>query len=231
MAPADTALLRIDIQLGFCPGGNLAVPKGDEIVPVVNALSPHFRIKIDTQDWHPEGHSSFASTHGKKPLESIEMPYGTQTLWPDHCVQGTNDALIHPELHVGARDILVRKGMNKAIDSYSAFYENDHKTSPEVVGDGRGLSEYLKLLGVKRLVLTGLALDFCVAWNAMDAVKEGFKVFVVKDATRGIGIPQGDKTTIDLRTEEMIRAGVTITTAADLPAALGIKPPAPAFHP
>ncbi len=231
-APADVALLRVDIQNGFCPGGNLPVAGGDEIVAGVNALAQHFRVKGDSQDWHPEGHSSFASTHGEDPFTQINMSYGPQTLWPDHCVQGTMDAELRSDLLRGANDFLIRKGTNKKVDSYSAFYENDRVTQPRME-DGRTMTEYLKDHGIKRLVLTGLAYDFCVGWTALDAVREGFEVIVVRDATRSIGIPVGDGVTTEtLMDKQLADAGVKVVHSSALQAALGVRVQlAPAAHP
>lgn len=174
------ALLIIDVQNDFCPGGALEVPGGDEVVPVINRLSDHFDIVIQTQDWHPRGHSSFASSHeGKAPFDTIEMPYGTQVLWPDHCVQGSKGSAFHPDLNTTNTQLIVRKGFRPAIDSYSAFYENDESTST-------GLSGYLRERGIDHLYATGLATDFCVKWSVLDGLQEGFSVSIVEDAVRGI---------------------------------------------
>lgn len=177
-----SALIVIDVQNDFCPGGALAVSGGDEIIPIVNALMAEHAHVVLTQDWHPPGHSSFASVHpGKSPFETIEMPYGPQTLWPDHCVQGSTGALFHKDLVWTKGEIVIRKGFRKAIDSYSAFFENDHKTPT-------GLSGYLKDRRIKDLTLVGLATDFCVAYSALDAVRKGFKVTVRMDACRAIDL-------------------------------------------
>jgi nicotinamidase/pyrazinamidase len=158
------------------------VPRGDEIVPIVNLLAARFRHVVLTQDWHPGGHFSFASTHrGKKPFETIAAPYGPQVLWPEHCVQGTPGAAFHPALDVPHAALVLRKGMESAIDSYSAFYENDRKTPTGLVG-------YLRDRGLTRVFLAGLAFDFCVRYSAEDAKREGFAVFVVEDACRGIDV-------------------------------------------
>jgi len=173
------ALLVIDVQNDFCPGGALAVAGGDGIVAPINAMMESFDAVILTQDWHPEGHSSFASQHvGKVPLDMVEMPYGSQVLWPDHCIQGSLGAAFHPDLRVDA-DLIIRKGFRPAIDSYSAFYENDHVTPT-------GLSGYLHTRGIERLTLVGLALDFCVNYSAVDAAREGFSVTVRRDLCRAI---------------------------------------------
>jgi len=173
------ALLVIDVQNDFCPGGALAVPGGDEVVAPINAMMPDFDAVILTQDWHPAGHSSFARTHpGKSPFDMTEMPYGPQVLWPDHCVQGSNGAAFHPDLRTDG-DLILRKGFRSAIDSYSAFFEND-QTTPT------GLKGYLDTRGITRLTLVGLATDFCVHFSAVDAARLGFDVTVRTDACRGI---------------------------------------------
>jgi nicotinamidase/pyrazinamidase len=179
---ADDVLIVIDVQNDFCPGGALAVPNGDEVVPIINRLATRFRHVVLTQDWHPAGHFSFASRHsGKNPFETIAADYGPQVLWPDHCVQDTSGAAFHPALHIPHAALVLRKGMNPAIDSYSAFYENDRKTPTGLVG-------YLRERGLSRVFLVGLALDFCVRYSAEDARREGFAVFVIEDACRGIDI-------------------------------------------
>ena len=177
---AGKALIVIDIQNDFCPGGALAVDEGDLVVPVINRLMGEFDHVIMTQDWHTADHSSFASQHaGKAPFEDIEMPYGTQRLWPDHCVQGTPGAEFHPDLDWTRAEMVIRKGFRKAIDSYSAFFENDHKTPT-------GLTGYLRERGLDDLTFVGLATDFCVAYSALDAVSQGFSARVVLEACRGI---------------------------------------------
>jgi nicotinamidase/pyrazinamidase len=179
---ASDALIGIDVQNDFCPGGALAVPRGDEVVPVVNRLVGCFRHVVLTQDWHPKGHVSFASSHpGRQPFETIQVAYGEQVLWPDHCIPGTRGAEFHPGLDTLPAALVVRKGNDPAIDSYSALYENDHRTST-------GLAGYLRERGVRRLFLAGLATDFCVQYSALDARREGFEVFVVEDAVRGIDL-------------------------------------------
>jgi nicotinamidase/pyrazinamidase len=178
----DYALVVIDVQNDFCPGGALAVAGGDEVVPLINALSRDFEHVILTQDWHPSGHSSFASSHGgKKPFETITMPYGEQTLWPDHCIQGTDGADFHPGLEWTRAELVLRKGFRKAIDSYSAFYENDHNTPT-------GLAGYLGERGISQITLAGLATDYCVAYSALDAARLGFKVTVRLDCCRAIDL-------------------------------------------
>ncbi|WP_209598463.1 bifunctional nicotinamidase/pyrazinamidase [Ruegeria sp. HKCCSP351] len=173
------ALLVIDVQNDFCPGGALAVAGGDEIVAPINAMMEEFDAVILTQDWHPAGHSSFASSHnGKSPFELIDMPYGPQVLWPDHCVQDSKGAAFHPELRTDG-DLILRKGFRSGIDSYSAFFENDHQTPT-------GLKGYLETRGITRLTLVGLATDFCVHYSAVDAARLGFDVTVRMDACRAI---------------------------------------------
>ena len=177
---AHDALLVVDVQNDFCAGGTLEVPGGAEVVAPINAIMSMFPLIVLTQDWHPAGHMSFASSHmGSKPFDTVQAPYGEQILWPDHCVQGTSGAALHPDLDPTRAALILRKGMDPAIDSYSAFYENDHKTPT-------GLGPYLKSQGVTRVFLAGLALDFCVGWSAQDAVHEGFKVKVIEDACRAI---------------------------------------------
>ncbi len=176
------ALIVIDVQNDFCPGGALAVAGGDEIVPGINALMQEFGAVILTQDWHPAGHSSFASSHdGLEPFGTVEMPYGTQVLWPDHCVQGSAGAAFHAGLNTDRADMIVRKGYNPAIDSYSAFFENDHKTPT-------GLHGYLQTRGVDKLVMVGLATDFCVNFSAVDAARLGYDVTVRVDLCRAIDL-------------------------------------------
>jgi len=176
------ALVAIDVQNDFCPGGALAVPRGAEVVPVINRLVRRFPHVILTQDWHPRGHVSFASSHpGHEPFERMQVSYGEQVLWPDHCVPGTLGAELHPGLDGLSADLLIRKGSDPAVDSYSAFFDNDHRTST-------GLAGYLRERGCRRLFLAGLATDFCVQYSALDARREGFEVFVVEDGVRGIDL-------------------------------------------
>ena len=175
------AFLIIDVQNDFCPGGALAVPDGDRVVPLINRLAGRFRVRVATQDWHPANHASFASQHGAAPMSTTEMDYGAQVLWPDHCVQGTTGAAFHPALHTDVADLIIRKGFRREIDSYSAFFENDHATPT-------GLEGYLRTRGVERVVLAGLATDFCVRFSAVDAAKLGFGVTVVEDACRAIDL-------------------------------------------
>ena len=175
-------LLVVDVQNDFCPGGALAVPKGDEIVPVVNRLARRFVHVVMTQDWHPPGHRSFAGAHpGMSPFDAIEVEYGAQTLWPDHCVQGTLGAEFHPGLDIPQIELIIRKGYRPSIDSYSAFRENDRKTPT-------GLAGYLRERGFERITVCGLALDYCVFFSAVDAREAGFGVAVALDACRGIDL-------------------------------------------
>ena len=178
----DDLLLVIDVQNDFCPGGALAVGEGDAVVPVINRLAERFDHVVLTQDWHPAGHSSFASSHpGSAPFETIAMPYGPQTLWPDHCVQGTPGAAFHSELLTNRAQLVIRKGFRGAIDSYSAFYENDRRTPT-------GLAGYLRERGLRRIFLAGLATDFCVHYSAVDARRLGFEALVVEAGCRAIDL-------------------------------------------
>jgi nicotinamidase/pyrazinamidase len=176
------ALVVIDVQNDFCPGGALAVEGGHTIVPGINALMAEYPVVILTQDWHPAGHSSFASQHeGKAAFETVRMPYGEQTLWPDHCVQGSPGAAFHPDLETDRADLILRKGHNPAVDSYSAFFENDHATPT-------GLEGYLRSRGIDDLTMVGLATDFCVSFSAQDAARLGFAVTVRQDLCRAIDL-------------------------------------------
>jgi nicotinamidase/pyrazinamidase len=200
------ALLIVDVQNDFCPGGALEVPNGDQIIPAINRLSEHFDVVIQTQDWHPEGHSSFASSHqGKEPFEAIEMPYGEQVLWPDHCVQNSGGSDFHPDLKTNRSQLIIRKGFRKEIDSYSAFYENDNSTTT-------GLTGYLKERGIDTLYAVGLATDFCVKWSVIDGIKEGFTVFVVEDAVKGIDI----EGSVDQAWDEMLDKGAQKVRSKEL---------------
>jgi nicotinamidase/pyrazinamidase len=182
MRPANEALLVIDVQNDFCPKGALAVIDGDAVVEPINALLADFSARILTQDWHPAGHSSFASLYDERsPYDVIDMPYGSQILWPDHCIQGTNGAAFHNGLKTDTADLIIRKGFRPQIDSYSAFFEND-KTTPT------GLEGYLRSRNINTLTIVGLATDFCVAYTALDAVRLGFKVTVDMTACRGINL-------------------------------------------
>ncbi|MET3439832.1 nicotinamidase/pyrazinamidase [Variovorax paradoxus] len=177
-----SALIVIDVQNCFVDGGTLPVKGGAEVVPVINKLADSFQNIVVTQDWHTQGHASFASAHaGQKPFSSIKLSYGNQVLWPDHCVQGTDDAALHKDLKLPTAQVIIRKGFNKGVDSYSAFEEADRKTAT-------GLGGYLKQRGIKTVYVVGLATDFCVAWTALDARKAGFEVYVIEDATRAIDL-------------------------------------------
>ncbi len=205
---AQDVLILIDVQNDFCPGGALAVPDGDAVVPLINRLAGRFAHVLMTQDWHPAGHASFASSHpGRAPFETIELAYGPQTLWPDHCVQQSPGAAFHPDLDLPRAELIIRKGYDPAIDSYSAFFENDQKTAT-------GLTGYLRTRGVERLFLAGLATDFCVAFSAVDAAREGFEVAVIEDACRAIDL-EGSLAAARTR---MLEAGARLVTAADLAA-------------
>ena len=203
-----SALLVIDVQNGFLPGGSLAVEDGDQVIPVINRIATGFANVVMTQDWHTAGHISFASTHpGKKPFEAIDLPYGKQVLWPDHCVQGTDGAALSKDLSIPHAALVVRKGFHKDIDSYSAFTEADGKTTT-------GLAAYLKARKLQRLFVAGLATDFCVAWTALDARKAGFEAYVVEDACRGIDT-QGS---MAKAWADMAKAGVKRIQSSDIAA-------------
>ncbi len=198
---SDTALIAIDVQNDFCPGGALAVPAGDEAVPEINELIDRFDHVVLTQDWHPAGHSSFASSHaGKNPFDTTTMPYGEQTLWPDHCVQGTDGAAFHSGLKRTRAELVIRKGFRQEVDSYSAFFENDHATPT-------GLGGYLAERGIKAVTIAGLATDFCVGFSALDAARLGLAVEVSLSACRGID-PQGS---VDAMCARMREAGIRLT--------------------
>ncbi|WP_037228260.1 bifunctional nicotinamidase/pyrazinamidase [Roseobacter sp. GAI101] len=195
------ALIVIDVQNDFCPGGALAVPDGDGIIPGINALMAEADAVILTQDWHPAGHSSFASSHaGKAPYDMIDMPYGPQVLWPDHCIQGSKGADFHALLDQTSADLIIRKGYTPSIDSYSAFFEND-RTTPT------GLEGYLRTRGITHLTMVGLALDFCVNYSAVDAAKLGFQVDVRRDLCRAIDM----NGSLDAAVQAMTGAGVSLT--------------------
>ena len=209
MSARDTgrALLLIDVQNDFCPGGSLAVDRGDEIVPVINRISPAFTRVVATQDWHPPTHVSFASNHaGRKPLESVEVGGAPQVLWPDHCVQGSRGAELHPGLDTRGVGLILRKGARPSLDSYSAFFENDRTTST-------GLSHWLRGLGVGEVFLCGLATDYCVLASAMDARGLGFAVTLVQDACRGVDFPAGS---VRRALTDMQTAGVKVIQSAEV---------------
>ncbi|EXB26602.1 bifunctional nicotinamidase/pyrazinamidase [Acinetobacter courvalinii] len=177
-----SALIVVDVQNGFTPGGNLAVTDADQIIPLINRLARQFEMVVLTQDWHPEQHVSFADNHeNKAPFETIELPYGTQVLWPKHCVQGTADAEFHPALDIPTAQLIIRKGFHPEIDSYSAFMEADRKTPT-------GLNGYLKEHQIDTVYIVGIATDFCVAWTALDAVQMGFTTYVIEDACKAIDL-------------------------------------------
>ncbi len=201
MRPPDQALIVIDVQNDFCPGGALAVAGGDTIVPPINALLPDFAVRVFTQDWHPAGHASFASQHtGAAPFSLADFPYGPQVLWPDHCVQGSPGAAFHPGLNTDPADLIIRKGFRRDIDSYSAFFEND-QTTPT------GLKGYLESRGVRAVTCVGLATDFCVAYSALDAARLGFDVTLHQDLCRAIDLDGS----LDAARDQMRKAGVTLT--------------------
>jgi nicotinamidase/pyrazinamidase len=201
-----SALLIIDVQNCFVAGGSLAVKDGDAVVPVINRIAPAFENVILTQDWHPPGHASFASTYpGRKPYETIKLAYGNQVLWPDHCVQGTSDADLDKDIHVPQAALIVRKGFHRNVDSYSAFAEADRKTLT-------GLAGYLRERAINRLFVTGLATDFCVAWTAIDARKAGFSTYVIEDACRGIDL----NGSVAAAWQEMTLKGVKRIQSSDL---------------
>jgi nicotinamidase/pyrazinamidase len=204
----DTALIVVDVQNCFTPGGSLAVNKGDEIIPLINRLAKAFQNVVLTQDWHTPGHVSFASSHaGKKPFDSVQLSYGNQILWPDHCVQGTDGAALSKDLAIPHAGLVIRKGFRKSVDSYSAFTEADGKTTT-------GLAAYLKARAIKKVFLAGLATDFCVAWSALDARKAGFETYVIEDACRGIDT-QGS---LAKAWADMTKAGVKRIQSADIAA-------------
>ncbi|RKY03546.1 MAG: bifunctional nicotinamidase/pyrazinamidase [Spirochaetes bacterium] len=197
----NNAFVIVDVQNDFCPGGKLAVSEGDKIVPIINDLSSIFFKVIATQDWHPSNHVSFAKSHpGKNEFETIELEDNVQILWPEHCVQGTKGADFHPDLDLRPVDLIIRKGTNPNLDSYSAFFENDHKTAT-------GLGYYLKGFGIKKVFLCGLATDVCVFYSAMDSAYLGFETYVIEDASRGVDVPEGNlKNSLD----KMIQSGIKI---------------------
>ena len=203
---AGDVLLIVDVQNDFCPGGALAVPEGDSVVPVINRIAPGFGHVVLTQDWHPPGHQSFASSHpGRQPFETIEVAYGPQTLWPDHCVQGTPGADFHADLETARAEMIIRKGYRAEIDSYSAFFENDHRTAT-------GLRGYLRDRGLGRAFLCGLATDYCVAYSAVDATKGDLELVVIEDACRGIDL----EGSLAAAREAMVQAGVRLIDSSAL---------------
>lgn len=202
----DTALLIVDVQRDFCPGGALAVPGGDEVVPLINALAPNYRQVVLTQDWHPADHASFASQHdGHAPFQTRDMHYGPQVLWPDHCVAGSDGAALHPDLDVPHAQLILRKGGHRAVDSYSAFLEADRQTRT-------GLDGWLTSRGIRHVHVCGLATDFCVAWTALDARRFGFEATVIEDACRAIDLDGS----LAAAWQAMEAAGVRRATLADI---------------
>jgi nicotinamidase/pyrazinamidase len=200
----SACLVVVDVQNDFCPGGALAVPKGDEVVPLINRLAARFSNVVQTQDWHPRDHTSFASSHpGKKPFETIDLPYGKQVLWPNHCVQGTPGAAFHPNLNTERTQLVVRKGFRRDVDSYSGFLEADRSTTT-------GLAGYLKERGLRELFVCGLATDFCVFWTALDGRATGFEVAVIEDACRAIDL----EGSLERAWREMADAGVRRVSSA-----------------
>jgi nicotinamidase/pyrazinamidase len=203
----ERVLLIIDVQNDFCPGGSLAVDGGDEIVPVINGILPLFPRVVATQDWHPADHVSFASNHpGRKPLDVVDAGGIEQVLWPEHCVQGTRGAELHARLSVGRIELVLRKGFRRSLDSYSAFFENDHRTDT-------GLRFYFKGMKTSEIFICGLATDYCVRATALDARRLGFPVTLVSDACRGVDFPRGR---VEESLAEMRKAGVTVTESARL---------------
>ena len=205
-ADETSALLVIDVQNCFLPGGSLAVKDGEQVVPVINRIAKGFANVVMTQDWHTSGHVSFASVHpGKKPFDTVDLKYGKQVLWPDHCVQGTDGVLLSKELSIPQAELIIRKGFHQDVDSYSAFTEADGKTTT-------GLAAYLKARKLQRLFVAGLATDFCVAWTALDARRAGFDTYVVEDACRGIDT-QGS---LAKAWADMAKAGVKRIQSGDI---------------
>jgi len=202
------ALLIIDVQNDFCPGGALEVPQGDQVVSVINKTSDLFQTIVLTQDWHPAGHASFATTHNADPFSTTQLSYGEQTLWPDHCVQGSQGAEFHQDLKSDGAALVIRKGMHPGIDSYSAFFENDKTTTT-------GLTGYLRQLGIERVFCAGLAFDFCVRFTAEDAVKEKFETVVIEDACRAIDMDNS----ADATKESFTQTGVTLIQSGELSSA------------
>jgi nicotinamidase/pyrazinamidase len=201
-----SVLVAIDVQNDFCPGGALAVTEGDAVVPVINRLAPVFPHMVATQDWHPAGHLSFAGSHdARSPFETVEVHYGPQTLWPDHCVQGTDGAALHPGLDLGPVELVIRKGFRTHIDSYSAFFENDKRTPT-------GLAGYLRERGLTDVYLAGLATDYCVAYSAIDAARLGFRATVILDGCRAIDLAGS----LEAALAEMRKAGVELIRSNEL---------------
>ena len=207
LVPGDRdVLLVVDVQNDFCPGGNLAVARGNEVVPAVNRIAARFAHVVLTQDWHPLGHRSFASSHpGRKPFDTVQLAYGPQVLWPDHCVQGTRGAELRGDLRIPRAQLVLRKGCNPQIDSYSAFYENDRRTAT-------GLAGYLRERGIERVCVAGLAYDFCVAYSALDARRLGLTAIIVRDACRAIDL----NASVAAVEKEFAAAAVALIDSVDL---------------
>ncbi len=203
---SQDVLIIVDVQNDFCPGGALAVPEGDAVIPVIQRIAPLFHHVILTQDWHPEGHTSFASSYvTRRPFEQVELSYGPQTLWPDHCIQGTLGAEFHPALHLPQAELILRKGFRPHVDSYSAFFENDHTTPT-------GLDGYLRERGFRRVFLAGLAYDYCVHYSALDARRAGLEAVVLYDACRAIDLEASEARIA----AEFAQAGVVLAVSAEL---------------
>ena len=206
MQQLNSALIVVDVQNGFCPGGNLAVADADQIIPCINALGRVFQNIVITQDWHPATHVSFAANHaGKQDYEQIQLSYGEQVLWPVHCVQGTLDAELHPDLDLPTAQLIIRKGFHEQIDSYSAFMEADRKTTT-------GLAAYLKAREIDTVYIVGIATDFCVAWTAIDACELGFSTYVIEDATKAIDL----NGSLEQAWQQMLAHGVQRIQSADI---------------
>jgi nicotinamidase/pyrazinamidase len=209
--PNTDILGAVDVQPTFMPGGELPVTDGEQVVPVINRLLGRFAQAFATQDWHPAGHTSFASAHpNHQPFDTIELPYGEQVLWPDHALAGSANAALHKALDQTRIEVIIRKGFRPTLDSYSAFFENDRRTAT-------GLDGWLRQRGFRHLFLAGLATDFCIAWSAEDAVRLGYEVTIIEDACRGIGVPLGDgRTTMDQARERLHGLGVRFVTSGSL---------------
>lgn len=200
------ALIIVDVQNDFCPGGALAVPEGDQVVPIINRLQPHFELVVATKDWHPPDHLSFAANHGKTPGEVIELNQRPQVLWPNHCVQGTKGAEFVPQLDRSRIARVFQKGAERGVDSYSGFFDNDGRTST-------GLGDYLREQGVEQVYLCGLATDYCVKFTALDALRLGFEVYLIEDACRGVNLKPGD---VEQAVAEMREAGARVIQSASI---------------
>ncbi|MGE4498028.1 MAG: bifunctional nicotinamidase/pyrazinamidase [Deferribacterales bacterium] len=202
----NTALIVVDVQNDFCPGGALAVKNGSRVVPVINSLIDSFDVIVGTQDWHPVHHSSFASNNDAEPFSVKTLNGINQVMWPEHCIQGSGGADFHPDLHADAFNIIIRKGTNPDVDSYSAFTENDGISST-------GLKGWLNELGIRKVYITGLATDFCVLYTALDAVKAGFETYVIEDACKGVDFPEGN---VAKALSSMKEAGIRVVQSADV---------------